>query len=132
MSQLSDPIADFLTRLRNAATARKAEVVAPYSKIKAEVARILKQEGYITNYEVDTTGKFPVIKVLTKSHNRSSAITGLKRISKPGLRKYVAVTEIPRVLGGMGISILSTPRGIVSGREAKKQNIGGELLAIVW
>jgi small subunit ribosomal protein S8 len=132
MSQLSDPIADFLTRLRNAATARKAEVVAPYSKIKAEVARILKQEGYITNYEVDTTGKFPVIKVLTKSHNRSSAITGLKRVSKPGLRKYVAVTEIPRVLGGMGISILSTPRGIVSGREAKKQNIGGELLAIVW
>jgi small subunit ribosomal protein S8 len=132
MSQLSDPIADFLTRLRNAGTARKAEVVAPYSKIKAEVARILKQEGYITNYEVDTTGKFPLIKVLTKNHNRTSAITGLKRISKPGLRKYVAVTEIPRVLGGMGISILSTPRGIVSGREAKKQNIGGELLAIVW
>jgi small subunit ribosomal protein S8 len=132
MSQLTDPIADFLTRLRNAATARQAEVVAPYSKIKAEIARILKQEGYITDYEVDTKGKFPQIKVTTKSHNRTSAITGLKRMSKPGLRKYVAVTEIPRVLGGMGISILSTPRGIVSGREAKKQNIGGELLAIVW
>jgi small subunit ribosomal protein S8 len=132
MSQLTDPIADFLTRLRNAATARKAEVIAPYSKVKAEVARILKQEGYITNYEVDTTGKFPQIKVITKSHNRTSAITGLKRVSKPGLRKYVGVTEIPRVLGGLGISILSTPRGIVSGREAKKQNIGGELLAIVW
>ena len=132
MSQLTDPIADFLTRLRNAATARKAEVVLPYSKIKAEIARILKQEGYITNYEVDTTGKFPQIKVVTKSHNRTSAITGLKRVSKPGLRKYVGATEIPRVLGGMGISILSTPQGIVSGREAKKQNIGGELLAIVW
>lgn len=132
MSQLTDPIADFLTRLRNAGTASKAEVVAPYSKIKAEIARILKQEGYISNYEVDTTGKFPQIKVTTKSHNRQSAITGLKRVSKPGLRKYVGATEIPRVLGGMGISILSTPQGIVSGREAKKQNIGGELLAIVW
>ncbi len=132
MSQLTDPIADFLTRLRNAGAARQAEVIAPYSKIKAEIARILKQEGYITNYEVDTTGKFPKIKVTTKNHHRSSAITGLKRVSKPGLRKYVGVGEIPRVLGGLGISILSTPRGIVSGREARKQNIGGELLAVVW
>jgi len=132
MSQLSDPIADFLTRLRNATAARQQEVTAPYSKVKAEIARILKQEGYITNYEVDTTGKFPQIKVTTKNHHRAPAITGLKRISKPGLRKYVGVTEIPRVLGGLGISILSTPRGIVSGREAKKQNIGGELLAVVW
>lgn len=132
MSQISDPIADFLTRLRNAGTARKAEVIAPYSKIKAEIAQILKHEGYISNYEVDTTGKFPEIKVTTKLVNRTSAITGLKRVSKPGLRKYVGATEIPRVLGGMGISILSTPRGVISGREAKKQNIGGELLAIVW
>src|SRR5882757_2716244 len=132
MSQLSDPIADFLTRLRNAGTARLTEVTAPYSKIKAEIARILKQEGYISNYEVDTTGKFPQIKVTTKTHNRASAITGLKRISKPGLRKYVGATEIPRVLGGMGISILSTPVGVISGREAKKQNVGGELLAYVW
>jgi small subunit ribosomal protein S8 len=132
MSQLSDPIADFLTRLRNANAARQVEVLLPYSKIKAEIARILKQEGYITNYEVDTAGKFPQIKVISKMVNRTSAITGLKRISKPGLRKYVGATEIPRVLGGMGISILSTPRGIVTGREAKKQNIGGELLAYVW
>jgi len=132
MSQLSDPIADFLTRLRNSASARQAEVIAPYSKIKAEIARILKQEGYITDYEVDTKGKFPQIKVTNKSHKQAPAITGLKRVSKPGLRKYVAAAEIPRVLGGMGISILSTPRGVVSGREAKKQNIGGELLAIVW
>ena len=132
MSQLSDPIADFLTRLRNANAARKTELSLPYSKIKAEIARILKQEGYITNYEVDTTGQFPQIKVISKMVNRTSAITGLKRVSKPGLRKYVGAGEIPRVLGGMGISILSTPRGIVTGREAKKQNIGGELLAYVW
>jgi small subunit ribosomal protein S8 len=132
MSQLSDPIADFLTRLRNSGTARKAEVIAPYSKIKAEIAQILKQEGYISDYEVDTTGKFPQIKVTMKMANRVSAITGLKRVSKPGLRKYVGSSEIPRVLGGMGISILSTPRGVLSGREAKKQNLGGELLATVW
>jgi small subunit ribosomal protein S8 len=132
MSQISDPIGDFLTRLRNAAATRNAAVKAPYSKIKAEIARILKQEGYITDYEVDTEGKFPEIKVATKVVNRSSAITGIKRVSKPGLRRYVASGEIPRVLGGMGISILSTPRGIVTGREAKKQNVGGELLAYVW
>jgi len=132
MSQLSDPIADFLTRLRNGGMARKTEVTAPYSKIKAEIARILKQEGYISNYEVDTTGKFPEIKVTTKMVNRTSAITGLKRVSKPGLRRYVGATEIPRVLNGMGISILSTPQGVISGREAKRQNIGGELLAFVW
>jgi len=132
MSQISDPIADFLTRLRNGGMARKSEILAPYSKIKAEIAQILKQEGYITDYEVDTTGKFPQIKVTPKVVNRNSAITGLKRISKPGLRKYVGSTEIPRVLNGMGISILSTPRGVISGREAKKQNVGGELLAFVW
>jgi small subunit ribosomal protein S8 len=131
MSNLSDPIADFLTRLRNASRAGKAEVVAPYSKIKAEIARILKQEGYIVNYEIDTTGAFPEIKVATKIVNRTPAITGLKRVSRPGLRKYVGVGEIPRVLGGMGIAILSTPRGLVTGREAKKQNVGGELLALV-
>lgn len=132
MSQISDPIADFLTRLRNAGTARKADVAAPYSKIKAEIAGILKQEGYISDYEVDTTGTFPEIRVAIKLVNRTSAITGLKRISKPGLRKYVGATEIPRVLGGMGISILSTPKGVISGREAKKQNVGGELLAYIW
>ncbi len=132
MSNLSDPIADFLTRIRNANTAKKGDLLVPYSKIKAEIARILKQEGYITDYEVDTKGQFPQIKVTNKLENRTSAITGLKRISKPGLRKYVGAGEIPRVLGGMGISILSTPRGIVTGREAKKQNVGGELLAYVW
>jgi len=132
MSQLSDPIADFLTRVRNSNRALQTETMAPYSKIKAEIAGILKREGYIANYEVDTTGKFPQIRVVNKLVNRTSAITGLKRVSRPGLRKYVGATEIPRVLGGMGISIVSTPSGVLSGREAKRRNVGGELLAYVW
>jgi small subunit ribosomal protein S8 len=132
MSQISDPIADFLTRLRNSTRAEQAQTTAPYSKIKAEIARILKQEGYISDYTVDTSGKFPQILVTNKYVNRSSAITGLKRVSRPGLRTYVGATEIPRVLGGLGVTILSTPKGVISGREAKKQNVGGELLATVW
>jgi small subunit ribosomal protein S8 len=130
MSNISDPIADFLTRLRNASQHR--ELLVPYSKIKAQIAQILKKEGYISDYELDSTGAFPQIKVTNKVVNRKSAITGLKRVSKPGLRKYVGATEIPRVLGGLGISILSTPKGILTGREAKKQNVGGEVLALVW
>ena len=132
MSNLSDPIADFLTRLRNGVRAGKSEISAPYSKMKAEIARILKQEGYIANYEIATDGKFPAIKVVSKVVNRAPAITGLKRVSRPGLRRYVGSGEIPRVLGGMGVAILSTPRGVMSGREAKKLNVGGELLAYVW
>ena len=132
MSTLTDPIADFLTRLRNASRSQKSDLLMPYSKIKAEIAGILKKEGYISSYEVDTTGKFPQIKITTKVVNRSPAITGLKRVSKPGLRRYVGAQEVPRVLGGMGIAILSTPRGLVTGNEAKKQNVGGELLAYVW
>ncbi len=132
MATISDPIGDFLTRLRNASRARKADMLVPYSKLKFEVARILKQEGYIANYEVETTDKFPQIKITNKLVGRGTAMTGLKRVSKPGLRRYVGAQEIPRVLGGMGISILSTPRGVLSGREARKQNVGGELLAFVW
>lgn len=132
MSNLSDPIADFLTRLRNGAGAKIAETVVPYSKIKVEIARILTAEGYISGYELDTTGKHPSIRITNKFVNRTPAITGLKRVSRPGLRRYVGSQEIPRVLGGLGISILSTPRGILTGREAKKQNVGGELLAYVW
>ncbi len=96
------------------------------------MSKILKEEGYITDYEVDTAAAHPRIKITNKLVNRSSAITGLKRVSRPGLRRYVGAGEIPRVLGGMGIAILSTPRGVLSGREAKKQNVGGELLAYVW
>ncbi len=132
MSQLSDPIADFLTRLRNAGAALKPEVLVPYSKLKAEIARILKQEGYISDFELDTAGAHPQIKVRIKLVSRNSAITGLKRVSRPGLRRYVGAKEIPRVLGGMGVAILSTPSGILTGHEAKRQNTGGELLAYVW
>ena len=132
MSTVTDPIADFLTRVRNGARAQKLEVLIPYSKIKAEIARIFKEEGYISDYSVDTSGAHPRIKVVNKLVDRSSAIAGLKRVSRPGLRRYVGADEIPRVLGGMGVSILSTSRGILSGREARKQKVGGELLAYVW
>jgi small subunit ribosomal protein S8 len=132
MSTVTDPIADLLARVRNGAHAQKQEMFVPYSKIKTEVVRILKEEGYITDYSIDTQGAHPRIKITNKFANRTSAITGLRRMSRPGLRRYVGAQEIPRVLGGMGTSILSTPRGILSGREAKKQNVGGELLAYVW
>ena len=132
MSTLTDPIADFLARIRNGARAQKPEVLVPYSRIKAEIARILKDEGYITDYTVDTSGAHPRIKVTNKLVNRSSAITGLRRVSRPGLRRYVGADEIPRVLGGMGLAILSTSRGVLSGRDARKQKLGGELLAYVW
>jgi len=132
MSNLSDPIADFLTRLRNASRASKVDITVPYSKIKADMARILKEEGYISDFEVETGDVVPQIKIVNKIVNRTPAISGLKRISKPGLRRYVGAADIPRVLGGMGIAILSTPRGLLTGRDAKKQNVGGELLAYVW
>ncbi|HTH20098.1 MAG TPA: 30S ribosomal protein S8 [Candidatus Udaeobacter sp.] len=132
MSTVTDPIADFLARVRNGVRAQKPEVLIPYSKIKAEVARIFKEEGYISDYSVDTSGAHPRIKVINKLVDRSSAIAGLRRVSRPGLRRYVGADEIPRVLGGMGVAILSTSRGILSGREARKQKVGGELLAYVW
>lgn len=132
MSTVTDPIADFLARVRNGVRAQKPEVLIPYSKIKAEIARIFKEEGYISDYSVDTSGEHPRIKVVNKLVDRSSAIAGLRRVSRPGLRRYVGADEIPRVLGGMGVAILSTSRGILSGREARKQKVGGELLAYVW
>jgi small subunit ribosomal protein S8 len=132
MSTVTDPIADLLARVRNAAAAQKHELFVPYSKIKSEIVRILKEEGYITDFELDTQAAHPRIKITNKIANRTSAITGLKRVSRPGLRRYVGAQEIPRVLGGMGVAILSTPRGVLSGREAKKQNVGGELLAYIW
>jgi small subunit ribosomal protein S8 len=132
MSTVTDPIADFLTRVRNGTQAQQIEVFVPYSKIKAEIARILKDEGYISDYSIDTGAAHPRIKIVNKIVNRSSAIAGLRRVSRPGLRRYVGADEVPRVLGGMGLAILSTSRGVLSGREAKKQKVGGELLAYVW
>ncbi|MBA2435716.1 MAG: 30S ribosomal protein S8 [Verrucomicrobiota bacterium] len=132
MSTVTDPIADLLTRVRNSTQAQKLEMYVPYSKVKNEVVRILKEEGYINDFALDTTAAHPRIKITNKISNRTSAITGLKRVSRPGLRRYVGADEIPRVLGGMGTAILSTSRGVMSGREAKKQKVGGELLAYVW
>ncbi len=129
---VSDPIADLLTRLRNAAAVNKPVFDVPYSKMKGELVRILKREGYIAGYELDTTGKFPVLHVENKFVNKVAAVAGLKRVSKPGLRKYVGSEEIPRVLGGMGIAILSTSSGVMTGQEAKRKKVGGELLAYVW
>ncbi len=132
MSVLTDPISDFLTRLKNASRARKEGFTAPYSRIKADIARILQEEGYIWTYEVETGGKFPEIKVKTKFVDEAPALTDLKRVSKPGRREYVQSDEIPRVLGGMGISILSTSKGIMTGHKARSQKLGGEVLAHVW
>ena len=132
MSALSDPIADFLTRFKNATMAHKDEFSAPYSKIKAEIAKILQEEGYIWKFEVDNEGKFPEIRVKAKYVDNKPVLTNLKRVSRPGLRQYVPADGIPKVLGGMGITILSTSKGIMSGHRARKEKIGGELLATVW
>jgi small subunit ribosomal protein S8 len=130
---MTDPIADMLTRLRNAARARKTEFTVPYSKLKSEIARILEKEGYIAGFELETPEKGrPNLKIRNKFVNKASAIAGLKRVSKPGLRRYVTATEVPRVLGGMGIAVLSTSRGVLTGHEARRQNVGGELLAYIW
>ncbi len=129
---MTDPISDFLTRIRNASAAGKEDVFAPFSQMKAEIARILQEEGYIWNYEVDTSEKHPRLKLKLKYEGRSPIIRKMQRVSRPGLRKYVSVGEIPRVLGGLGISIISTSRGVMSGSKAKRAKVGGELLAFVW
>lgn len=129
---MTDPISDFLTRIRNAAAAGQQEVFVPFSKMKAELSRILQEEGYLWSYEVDTSETHPRLKLKIKYQGKSPVIRSLTRISKPGLRKYVASNEIPRVLGGLGISILSTSRGIMTGARAKKAKVGGELLAQIW
>ena len=126
-----DPISDMLTRIRNGQQALLPTVVMPHSKIKESIAHILKKEGYVSDVTVE--GKLP--KKLTlklKYQGKKGVVEGLKRISSPGLRNYVGATEIPRVLGGLGISILSTPEGVMSGTQAKKKNLGGELLCYVW
>jgi small subunit ribosomal protein S8 len=130
---MTDPIADMLTRLRNAARAHKTEFVVPYSKLKSEIARILEKEGYIAGFELETPQKGrPNLKIKNKFVNKASAIAGLRRVSRPGLRRYVKADEVPRVLGGMGIAVLSTSRGVLTGHEARRQNVGGELLAYIW
>lgn len=133
MAVLSDPLSDFLTRFKNASRAGNDTFTAPFSKQKAEIARILAEEGYIWNYEVKTEGKFPEILVKIKYSDAGNPIlTDLKRMSKPGLRQYVGAGEIPRVLNGLGITIISTSKGVMTGAKANRKNIGGELIAKVW
>jgi small subunit ribosomal protein S8 len=130
---VSDPIADMLTRVRNANTARHPEVRVPASKLKLEIARVLKDEGYIAGFEIESDGTAQSMRIIFKSRpDRTRVISGIKRISRPGLRVYARKTEIPRVLGGLGIAVLSTAEGVMSGRQALRQGVGGEVLCYVW
>jgi|SRR5579862_715493 small subunit ribosomal protein S8 len=129
----TDPIADMLTRIRNAVQAKHARVDLPSSKMKIEIARILKEEGYLTNYKVvEEKGKKTLRVFLRYTPDRRGVITDLKRVSRPGSRRYVGKTKIRAVVGGMGIAILSTPRGLMTGHTARKEGVGGELLCEVW
>ena len=131
---MSDPIADMLTRIRNANTAKHDTVDIPASKMKISIADILVNEGYIKKYEVVEDGNFKTIRVTLKygQDKNEKVITGIKRISKPGLRVYAGKDELPRVLGGLGIAIISTNNGVITDKQARKLNVGGEVLAFVW
>jgi small subunit ribosomal protein S8 len=128
---MSDPISDMLTRIRNGGRALLPAVQMPHSRIKESVAKILKTEGYVADVAVEGETK-KTIKIRLKYNGKKNVIEGLKRISKPGLRKYVGSTEIPRVLGGLGVAIVSTSEGLMTGTQAKKKNLGGELLCYIW
>ena len=131
--QITDPIADMLTRIRNANTAKHETVEVPASNMKKAIAEILNEEGYIAGYQIIEDGKQGVIKIALKyGPNKEKVISGLKRVSKPGLRIYAGAEELPRVLKGLGIAIVSTSKGIMTDKAARKQNIGGEVLAFVW
>ena len=131
---MSDPIADMLTRIRNANTAKHDTVDVPASKMKLAIAKILLDEGYITKYDVIEDGNFKTIHITLKygSDKNEKIITGLKRISKPGLRVYANKEELPKVLGGLGIAIISTNQGVITDKEARKLCVGGEVLAFIW
>ena len=134
MTMTSDPIADMLTRIRNANTAKHDTVDVPSSKMKVAIADILVNEGFIEKYEMIEDGNFKTIRITLKYgvDKNEKVITGIKRISKPGLRVYAGKEELPRVLGGLGIAILSTNQGIITDKEARKLQVGGEVLAFVW
>ena len=130
---MTDPIADMLTRIRNAVMANHDEVEVPASKMKLEIARVLAQEGFIRGYELIDDGKQGILRIKLKyGPNRERVIHGIKRVSKPGRRIYVKKDEIPRVMGGLGLAILSTSRGIMADREARRLGIGGEVICYVW
>ncbi|MCM3715671.1 30S ribosomal protein S8 [Halalkalibacter oceani] len=130
---MTDPIADMLTRIRNANTVRHEKLELPASKVKKEIADILKREGFIRDYEYIEDNKQGVIRIFLKyGSTNERVITGLKRISKPGLRVYAKANELPRVLGGLGIALVSTSKGIMTDKDARNQQVGGEVLAYVW
>lgn len=129
---LTDPIADMLTRIRNANAVMHEKVDVPHSTLKDRLAEILKEEGYIANYKVVTDGNKKSIRVYLKYDGKDRVIKGIKRISKPGRRVYSSVEDMPRVLSGLGIAIVSTSKGIVTDRVARRENVGGEILAFVW
>lgn len=130
---VNDPVGDMLTRLRNGARARHDKVVMPASKLKVEIARVLKDEGYVADFVVHEREPQNELTVMLKyGPDRSPVLTDIRRVSKPGLRRYTPVKDIPRVLGGMGISILSTSRGVMVDHEARRQNVGGELICTVY
>jgi small subunit ribosomal protein S8 len=128
---MTDTISDMLTRIRNASQALQPEVEVTYSKLKENLARVLKKEGYIADYGVEGA-TIKRIRLKLKFLGRKGVIAGLRRVSRPGLRRYVGSQEVPRVLGGLGVAILSTPQGVMTGTEARRQNVGGELLCYVW
>ena len=130
---LTDPIADMLTRIRNANMAEKKNVQMPHSKMKSEIARLLKSEGFIKDYTMENEEGKSILKLFLKyTVEREPIIQGLRRISKPSCRKYVTSSEVPRVLGGIGVAILSTSSGVMTDNEARKQNVGGEVLCYIW
>ena len=129
---MTDPIADMLTRIRNANQAKHASVEMPASRLKLEILAVLKNEGFISEYEKVEDGKQGVIKVTLKYNNKERVIKGLKKISKPGLRVYAKSSELPKVLNGLGVAIISTSNGIMTDREARQKKLGGEVIAVVW
>ena len=130
---LTDPIADFLTRIRNGIGADRDDVEIPASRLKIELARILREQGYIEDYETEHVGVGEVLRVRLKyTEDRAPVITGLQRVSRPGRRTYVNAGEIPKVLGGMGTAIVSTSRGVMTGHDARREGVGGEVVAYVW
>ncbi len=130
---MTDPIADMLTRIRNANQNRSKEVIIPSSKMKLEIAKILKEEGFIEEFNVNNESVQTTLTLTLKyGQNKERVITGLKRISKPGLRVYAKAEDIPRVLNGLGIAIISTPKGIMTDKLARKNNVGGEVIAYIW
>jgi small subunit ribosomal protein S8 len=129
---ISDPIADMLTRIRNGSRARHSEIIVPASRTKRAIAQILREEGFIEDFEESREGPAAVLRLQLKYVGKVPVISGLKRVSKPGLRVYATKTDIPRVLGGLGVVIVSTSHGIMTGAQARKSQLGGEVLAYVW